>query len=486
MKLDYILEGVDVLEIKGNRSCDVLNFYFDSRLISDNDMFIAVKGVFQDGKKYINSAIEKGASVILCESFPELINDKVTYVLSKNARKALSKISCNFYNHPSKKIKLIGVTGTNGKTSVVSLLHQLFSKLGEKCGLISTVENLIGDKKITSTHTTPDPKQLNFLINKMVDEECTYCFMEVSSHALDQERISDLNFDIAVFTNITHDHLDYHKNFENYLNAKKVFFDNLDNRSIALVNKDDKRHEYILQNSKANKHTFSLKSFSNYKCKIIESDFDGMLLEIDNSQLWVKLTGRFNAYNLLAIYSVAILLEKEKIEVLNQMSLLLPAEGRFQTFKSSNDIVFILDYAHTDDALQNVISTINLIMKKNQNLITVFGCGGDRDKLKRPFMTQTACKLSSRVILTSDNPRSENIDDIISDMLSGISKEDLARTIVINDREQAIKTAFSIAQSSDIILVAGKGHEKYQEINGERKPFDDKEKILELINLNIN
>ena len=486
MKLDSILEGVSVLEIKGDRSCDVLNFHFDSRLISENDMFIAVNGVFQDGNKYINSAIEKGASVILCESFPELINDKVTYILSNNPREALSKISSNFYNHPSKKIKLIGVTGTNGKTSVVSLLHQLFSKLGEKCGLISTVENLIGDKKIESTHTTPDPKQLNFLINKMVDEECAYCFMEVSSHALDQDRISDLNFDIAVFTNITHDHLDYHKNFENYLNAKKVFFDNLDNRSIALVNKDDKRHEYILQNSKANKHTFSLKSFSHYKCKIIESDFDGMLLEIDNSQLWVKLTGRFNAYNLLAIYSVAILLEKEKQEVLNKMSLLFPAEGRFQTFKSSNDIVFVLDYAHTDDALQNVISTINSIRKKNQNLITVFGCGGDRDKLKRPIMTQTACKLSSRVILTSDNPRSENIDNIISDMLSEISKEDLARTIVINDREQAIKTAFSIAQSSDIILVAGKGHEKYQEIDGERKLFDDKEKILELINLNIN
>ena len=486
MRLNDILKDIDVLEIKGNRTCDIINFHFDSRLISENDMFIAINGVTQDGNKYINSAIEKGASVIVCEKIPQLINEKVTYVLSKNTRKALSKISCNFYGNPSKKIKLIGVTGTNGKTSVVSLLHQLFSKLGEKCGLISTVENLIGDKKIESTHTTPDPKQLNFLINKMVDEECAYCFMEVSSHALDQERISDLNFDIAVFTNITHDHLDYHKNFENYLNTKKGFFDNLDSKSIALVNKDDKRHEYILQNSKANKHTFSLKSFSHYKCKIIESDFDGMLLEIDNSQLWVKLTGRFNAYNLLAIYSVAILLEKEKIEVLNKMSLLLPAEGRFQTFKSSNDVVFILDYAHTDDALQNVISTINSIRKKNQNLITVFGCGGDRDKLKRPIMTQTACKLSSRVILTSDNPRSENIDNIISDMLSEISKEDLARTIVINDREQAIKTAFSIAQSSDIILVAGKGHEKYQEINGERKPFDDKEKILELINLNIN
>ena len=486
MTLDDILKGIDVLEIRGNRTRDIINFHFDSRLISENDMFIAINGVTQDGNKYINSAIEKGASVIVCEKIPQLINDKVTYVLSKNTRKALSKISCNFYANPSKKIKLIGVTGTNGKTSVVNLLHQLFSNLGEKSGLISTVGNLIGDKKITSTHTTPDPKQLNFLINKMVEEKCSYCFMEVSSHAIDQERISDLNFDIAVFTNITHDHLDYHKNFENYLNAKKIFFDNLDSTSIALVNKDDKRNDYILQNSSAIKYTFSLKSFSNYKCKIIESDFDGMLLEIDNSKLWVKLTGRFNAYNLLAIYSVAILLNKDKIEVLNKMSLLSSAEGRFQTFKSSDNIVFVLDYAHTDDALQNVISTINSIRKKDQNLITVFGCGGDRDKSKRPIMTQTACKLSSRVILTSDNPRSEKIDDIISDMLFDISKEDYARTIVINDREQAIKTAYSIAQSSDIILVAGKGHEKYQEINGERIPFDDKEKILELINLNIN
>ena len=486
MTLDDILKGIDVLEIRGNRKCDIINFHFDSRLISENDMFIAINGVTQDGNEYINSAIEKGASVIVCNKIPQLTNDKVTYVLSKNTRKALSKISCNFYANPSKKIKLIGVTGTNGKTSVVNLLHQLFSNLGEKSGLISTVGNMIGDKKITSTHTTPDPKQLNFLINKMVEEKCSYCFMEVSSHAIDQERISDLNFDIAVFTNITHDHLDYHKKFENYLNTKKLFFDSLDSTSIALVNKDDKRNDYILQNSSAIKYTFSLKSFSNYKCKIIESDFDGMLLEIDNSKLWVKLTGRFNAYNLLAIYSVAILLNKDKIEVLNKMSLLSPAEGRFQTFKSSDNIVFVLDYAHTDDALQNVISTINSIRKKDQNLITVFGCGGDRDKLKRPIMTQIACKLSSRVILTSDNPRSEKIDDIISDMLFDISKVDHAQTIVINDREQAIKTAYSIAQSSDIILVAGKGHEKYQEVNGERIPFDDKEKILELINLNIN
>ena len=315
----------------------------------------------------------------------------------------------------------------------------------------------------------------------MVNKGCSYCFMEVSSHAVDQQRIFGLHFDIAVFTNITHDHLDYHENFENYLNAKKLFFDDLNNNSIALVNKDDKRSDYILQNTKAVKKTFSLKSFSEFKCKIIQNDLDGMLIEIDGHSLWVKLTGNFNAYNLLSIYSVAVLLDQDIDDVLRNMSLLSAAEGRFQTFKNNENISFILDYAHTEDALVNVISTINSIKKKNQRLITVFGCGGDRDKLKRPLMTKVACDHSSHVILTSDNPRSEKIENIISDMLKGISKKNLSKTIVINDREQAIKTAFSIAQSSDIILVAGKGHEKFQEINGVKTAFDDKEKILELI-----
>ena len=481
MRLENLLEGVEIVELIGSIDCEINDFHFDSREIGNYDLFIAISGTNSDGSEYIGDSIDNGATAIICSDIPKHLDKNVTYIKSSNLRSVLSVISKNFYDNPSTKLKLIGVTGTNGKTSVVSLLHQLFSNLGHSCGLISTVENIIVDQKITSTHTTPDPKQLNFLLSKMVNKSCSYCFMEVSSHAVDQQRIFGLHFDIAVFTNITHDHLDYHENFENYLNAKKLFFDDLNNNSIALVNKDDKRSDYILQNTKAVKKTFSLKSFSEFKCKIIQNDLDGMLIEIDGHSLWVKLTGNFNAYNLLSIYSVAVLLDQDIDDVLRNMSLLSAAEGRFQTFKNNENISFILDYAHTEDALVNVISTINSIKKKNQRLITVFGCGGDRDKLKRPLMTKVACDHSSHVILTSDNPRSEKIENIISDMLNGISKKNLSKTIVINDREQAIKTAFSIAQSSDIILVAGKGHEKFQEINGVKTAFDDKEKILELI-----
>lgn len=481
MRLENLLEGVEIVELIGSIECEINDFHFDSREIGNNDLFIAISGTSIDGSEFIGNAIDNGATAIICSDIPKHLDKNVTYIKSSDLRSVLSIISRNFYDKPSTKLKLIGVTGTNGKTSVVSLLHQLFSNLGHSCGLISTVENIIVDQKITSTHTTPNPKQLNFLLSKMVNKGCSYCFMEVSSHAVDQQRIFGLQFDIAVFTNITHDHLDYHENFENYLNAKKLFFDDLNNNSIALVNKDDKRSDYILQNTKAVKKTFSLKSFSEFKCKIIQNDLDGMLIEIDGHSLWVKLTGNFNAYNLLSIYSVAVLLDQDIDNVLRNMSLLSAAEGRFQTFKNNENISFILDYAHTEDALVNVISTINSIKKKNQRLITVFGCGGDRDKLKRPLMTKVACDHSSHVILTSDNPRSEKIENIISDMLNGISKKNLSKTIVINDREQAIKTAFSIAQSSDIILVAGKGHEKFQEINGVKTAFDDKEKILELI-----
>ena len=481
MRLENLLEGVEIVELIGSIECEINDFHFDSREIGNNDLFIAISGTSIDGSEFIGNAIDNGATAIICSDIPKHLDKNVTYIKSSNLRSVLSIISRNFYDKLSTKLKLIGVTGTNGKTSVVSLLHQLFSNLGHSCGLISTVENIIVDQKITSTHTTPDPKQLNFLLSKMVNKGCSYCFMEVSSHAVDQQRIFGLHFDIAVFTNITHDHLDYHENFENYLNAKKLFFDDLNNNSIALVNKDDKRSDYILQNTKAVKKTFSLKSFSEFKCKIIQNDLDGMLIEIDGHSLWVKLTGNFNAYNLLSIYSVAVLLDQDIDDVLRNMSLLSAAEGRFQTFKNNENISFILDYAHTEDALVNVISTINSIKKKNQRLITVFGCGGDRDKLKRPLMTKVACDHSSHVILTSDNPRGEKIENIISDMLNGISKKNLSKTIVINDREQAIKTAFSIAQSSDIILVAGKGHEKFQEINGVKTAFDDKEKILELI-----
>ncbi len=486
MKLDLLLNKVDVLDIVGDTNIEISNIQLDSRNISKGDMFIALSGTQKSGNEFIQSAIINGAKAIICHNTPSIYSENVTYILVNDSNDILSEVSNNFYDFPSKKLEIIGVTGTNGKTSIVSLLHQLFSIRGYKCGLISTIENIIDKKKYVSTHTTPDILQINFLLNKMVEVGCSYCFMEVSSHALDQNRIKGLNFKIAVFTNITHDHLDYHKSFKNYLNTKKSFFDNLEKTSIALINSDDKNANVMMQNSSAEKYTYSLQSISDYKCKIIESDFDGMLLELDNYKIWVKLVGKFNAYNLLAVYSVSKLLDGETDEILQALSIVSSAEGRFQTLKSDNNIVFIIDYAHTEDALQNVLSTINSIRKKHQNLITVFGCGGDRDRLKRPLMTNVACKLSSQVIITSDNPRNENISDIVSDMLTGISEQNIEKTIVINDRKQAIKTAFKLAKSSDIILVAGKGHEKFQEISGVKTSFDDKHEILKLINKNIN
>ena len=486
MKLDLLLNKVDVLDIIGDTNIEISNIQLDSRNISKGEMFIALAGTQKSGDEFIQSAIINGAKAIICHNTPKTYSENVTYILVNDSNDALSVISNNFYDFPSKKLEIIGVTGTNGKSSIVSLLHQLFSIRGYKCGLISTIENIIDQEKYISTHTTPDILQINFLLNKMVELGCSYCFMEVSSHALDQKRIKGLNFKIAVFSNLTHDHLDYHKSFKNYLNTKKSFFDNLEKTAIALINSDDKNANVMMQNSLAEKYTYSLQSISDYKCKIIESDFDGMLLELDNYKIWVKLVGKFNAYNLLAVYSVSKLLKGNTDEILQALSLVSSAEGRFQTLKSDNNIVFVIDYAHTEDALQNVLSTINSIRKKNQNLITVFGCGGDRDRLKRPLMTNVACKLSSQVIITSDNPRNENISDIISEMLTGISEQNIEKTIVINDRKQAIKTAFRLAKSNDIILVAGKGHEKFQEISGVKIPFDDKKEILKLINKNIN
>ena len=486
MKLDLLLYKVDVLDIIGDTNIEISNIQLDSRNISTGEMFIALAGTRKSGDEFIQSAIINGAKAIICHNTPSTCSENVTYILVNDSNKVLSVVSNNFYDFPSKKLEIVGVTGTNGKTSIVSLLHQLFSIRGFKCGLISTIENIIDKEKYISTHTTPDILQINFLLSKMVEHGCSHCFMEVSSHALDQNRIKGLNFKIAVFTNITHDHLDYHKSFKNYLNTKKSFFDNLEKTAIALINSDDKNADVIMQNSLAEKYTYSLQSISDYKCKIIESDFDGMLLEVDNYKVWVKLVGKFNAYNLLAVYSVSKLLEGDTDEILQALSIVSSAEGRFQTLKSDNNIVFIIDYAHTEDALKNVLSTINSIRKKNQNLITVFGCGGDRDRLKRPLMTNVACKLSSQVIITSDNPRNENISDIISDMLTSINEQNIEKTIVINDRKQAIKTAFRLAKSNDIILVAGKGHEKFQEISEVKIPFDDKQEILKLINKNIN
>jgi UDP-N-acetylmuramoyl-L-alanyl-D-glutamate--2,6-diaminopimelate ligase len=484
MILNKLLDNVDVIKTFGDLRVNVGSIHFDSRKIKENDLFIALVGANKDGNSYIDKAISLGAKVIVCSKKPEILLDNITYILSNDTHKVLAIISSNFYDNPSKKIRLIGVTGTNGKTSVVNLLYQLFTSLNYKCGMISTIENIIDTERYLSTYTTPDPLQINALLYKMVESKCLYCFMEVSSHAIDQKRISYLNFTLGVFTNISHDHLDYHKNLRNYINTKKSFFDNLSKNSSALVNKDDKQALVMLQNSKASHYTFSLKTASDFKCKIIEHDFNGMLLRIDNNNVWVKLVGEFNAYNILAVYSIAILLKQDSKEILKLVSLLSSTEGRFQTFKSNVGVTAILDYAHTDDALDNVISTINLIKNKNQKLITVFGCGGDRDKLKRPKMTRLACYLSSKVILTSDNPRSEDIENIISDMVFGLENEYLMKTIIIHDRKQAIKTAFSLANEGDVILVAGKGHEKFQEIKGEKTPFDDKEQILNFLNIN--
>ena len=484
MILDTLLHNVDIVESIGDLNINIEKIHFDSRKINNNDVFVALIGLEDDGHDYIEQAISSGAKVILCVNKPKDIVANIVYVIVDNSHKALAVMSSNYFDNPSGKLKLIGVTGTNGKTSVVNLLHQLFTLLNYKCGLISTIENINVNQKIRSTHTTPDPIQINLLLSQMVESGCEYCFMEVSSHALSQKRVDYLNFALGTFTNISHDHLDYHKSFESYLNAKKSFFDNLNNTAFSLVNNDDKHALIMLQNSKAIRHTFSLKKVSDFKCKIIENDFDGMLLHIDNNDVWVKLVGEFNAYNLLAVYSIAKLFKHSTKDILTAISMLNPAEGRFQSFKSSTGIIAVLDYAHTDDALKNVLSTINSIRKKNQKIITVFGCGGDRDRLKRPKMTSVACKLSSQVILTSDNPRSEDIAKIILDMTSELDDEYLKRTIIIHNRKQAIKTAFALAQNSDIVLIAGKGHEKYQEIEGEKNPFDDKEEILKLLNLN--
>jgi len=486
MILNKLLNNVKIIEVFGDLNININNIHFDSRKVEENDLFITLIGTNQDGHSYIDKAINLGAKVIVCSKKPEVLIDKITYILNHDNHTTLAIMSSNYYDNPSQKIKLIGVTGTNGKTSVVNLLHQLFTSLNYKCGMISTIENIIDTERSESSHTTPDSLQINALLHKMVKSGCLYCFMEVSSHAIDQKRISCLNFTLGVFTNISHDHLDYHKSFESYLSVKKSFFDNLNKNSYALVNKDDKHALVMLQNSEAYHYTYSLKSVSDFKCKIIENDFNGMLLSIDNNDVWVKLVGEFNAYNMLAVYSIAILLEEESKEILKGVSLLSSTKGRFQSFKSNNGVIAILDYAHTDDALNNVISTINLIRNKNQQLITVFGCGGDRDKLKRPKMTKVACHLSSRVILTSDNPRSEDLENILSDMVFGLENEYLKKTITIHDRKQAIKTAFALAKEGDIILVAGKGHEKFQEIKGEKNPFDDKEEILKLLNININ
>lgn len=481
--LKDILYKAGIVEVVGSTNVAIMAISFDSRKIEKDSFFVAVKGTLSDGHKYINDTIAKGAIAILCEEFPDTINEKVTYVKVKDTALALGIIASNFYDNPSEKIKLVGVTGTNGKTTTVTLLFNLFRKLGYKVGLLSTVKNQINNDIIPSTHTTPDAIQLNALLRQMLDKGCTHCFMEVSSHAVVQNRIAGVHFVGGVFSNITHDHLDYHKTFDEYIKAKKRFFDGLGSDAFALTNRDDANGEVMLQNTKATKRTYSLRSMADFKCRVVENQFSGLLLNIDNQEVWSKLIGSFNAYNLLAVYATAILLKEDKTNVLTTLSSLSSVEGRFQYVRTDNGVIGIVDYAHTPDALVNVLKTINDIRTGNEQVITVVGCGGDRDAAKRPVMARIACDLSNKVILTSDNPRSEDPETIIKEMQAGVDGVNYKKTISITDRSEAIKTACSYAKPGDIVLVAGKGHEKYQEIKGVKHEFDDMQVLQENLKL---
>ena len=479
--LKDILYRVTINRVIGSTSVAINNIEFNSRKIEFNDVFVAIKGVLSDGHNYIEKATDLGALVIICEKIPDKIINGITYVEVDNSNLALSVLAANYYGNPSDDIQLIGVTGTNGKTTVATLLYKLFKKAGFKVGLLSTVKILIDDKEYKTTHTTPDSLTINRHLKEMVDEGIEFCFMEVSSHGIDQMRTRNLNFKGGVFTNLSHDHLDYHKDFAAYRDVKKMFFDQLPKNAFALTNSDDKNGKYMLQNTKAKKYTYALKSIADYKSQVLENQFNGLLLKINGQELWVKLIGNFNAYNLLAIYAVADLLGLENLEILQLMSELESVDGRFQYVVSKNNITAIVDYAHTPDALKNILETINAIRSKNEDLITIVGCGGDRDVAKRPKMGNIAASLSSKVIFTSDNPRSENPATIIESMEKGVSGENFNKTLSISDRKQAIKTACQLAKNGDIILIAGKGHETYQEIKGKRIDFDDYKIINELL-----
>ena len=485
IKLSDLLFGVSIKSVVGDiTSVMVEKIEFDSRKVSDSDLFIAIKGVNVDGHSFIDLSVADGAKSVIVEEIPEKINKEICYVQVDCSSSSMSVVSSNYYDNPSSKIKLVGVTGTNGKTTIVTLLHQLFSELGYPTGMLSTIENKIGTRSVESTHTTGDSLQINKLLSEMVLAGCEYCFMEVSSHAIHQNRVSSLVFEGAVFTNITHEHLDYHKDFKEYISVKKRFFNNLKTSAFALTNKDDKNGNVMISNTKARKITYGLKSMADYKCKVLESRLDGMLLNIQDHEIWVKIIGEFNAYNLLAIYSTSVELGLDKDRVLERISILNPAEGRFHTIRNSENITGIVDYMHTPDAYENVLSTINSIRTNTEKLIVVFGCGGDRDAEKRPKMTAIACNMSDQVIITADNPRTENLEDIISDMTVKLDPVQKKKVLVITDRSQAIKTACTLASEGDIVLLAGKGHEKYQEIEGVKHYFDDVEELVESLNIN--
>ncbi len=479
--LREILYKVEIDSVIGNTSLSINKIEFDSRLISDGDMYIAISGVNVDGHSFISEAIQNGANCIVCEKTPENKTDGVVYVNVKSSRKALAIISSNYFDNPSSKLNLVGVTGTNGKTTIATLLFDLYTALEIKSGLISTVKISYDNKNFQANQTTPDSLSINRFLSEMVNSNVRYCFMEVSSHGIDQNRTEGLVFKGGIFTNLTHDHLDYHESFENYRDTKKRFFDSLSNNSFALTNNDDKNGMVMLQNTIANKHTYSLNSISDFKAKILESSFDGMLLKINSTEFWSKLVGKFNAYNILSVYSAASILGLPKNELLKAISSLDAVAGRFQFYKK-NKITAIVDYAHTPDALENILKSINEIKTSENNLITVVGCGGNRDKSKRPLMGDIASNLSSKVIFTSDNPRFEDPEIIIEEMISGVRSTNSNKTISISNRKEAIKAACQFARTNDIILVAGKGHESYQEVQGVRSDFDDFEIIKELLN----
>jgi UDP-N-acetylmuramoyl-L-alanyl-D-glutamate--2,6-diaminopimelate ligase len=481
--IQQLTQALPDAQVISNANTTVLHLTYDSRMVGEGSLFFAVKGTQVDGHKYIADVIEKGAAAIVCEVLPDTLDETVTYIKVSNTSEAMGLMAAEFYDHPSKKLKLTAITGTNGKTTVATLLFRLFRSFGHNVGLLSTVQNQINETVIPSTHTTPDSIRINELLEHMVDEGCEYAFMEASSHAIHQNRIKGLHFSGTVFSNITHDHLDYHGTFSNYINAKKKLFDDVNEDAFALTNKDDKNGLVMLQNTKATRYTYSLKAMADFKAKILESDFSGMLLNIDEQEAWFRLVGNFNAYNILAVYGTAFLLGKEKTEIIKHLSNIEAVKGRFEYVRSKDGVIAIVDYAHTPDALKNILDTINEIRTQNEQLITVVGCGGNRDAAKRPVMADIATEYSNKVIFTSDNPRDENPETILDEMQKGVKPLHFKKTLRITDRKEAIKAAIANANKGDIILVAGKGHENYQEIKGVKHHFDDKETVLELFEL---
>jgi UDP-N-acetylmuramoyl-L-alanyl-D-glutamate--2,6-diaminopimelate ligase len=484
MILQEILYKVRIRSVHGKLDVDVRDLQLDSRKVGKASAFIAVKGTHTDGHQFIDAVSVAQPAAIICEIMPVSLKDDITYIQVENSAAASGLMAHNFFGQPSEKLKLTGVTGTNGKTTIVTLLYKLFSSLGYTCGMLSTVQNHIGNTVLDATHTTPDPISLNQLLHDMVKSGCTHVFMETSSHAIHQHRIDGLHYTGGIFTNITHDHLDYHKTFDEYIRVKKLFFDGLSSSAFAITNSDDKRGEVMLQNTSASKYTYSLKTTADFKGKILENNLTGLVMLVNDQEVHFRLIGEFNAYNLLAVYGAAICLGEEKAEILRNLSVLSGAEGRFDYMISPKEkIVGIVDYAHTPDALENVLSTIHKLRKNDERIVTVVGCGGDRDKKKRPIMGEVACQLSDKVVFTSDNPRSEEPEAILLDMEEGLNTAARKKFISVADRREAIKTAVNLSQPSGIVLVAGKGHEKYQEIKGVKYPFDDKVVLREIFDL---